>query len=92
MREPKVLELLFANYECYSHILQQIFLYLDSYTLKNLLMASKEMNFFVKRAIWRNSRAKAIMKNRLSKRFVDHHVSIAQSHLFTGPFQLAEAA
>ena len=68
MREPLVLELLFGSYEAYSHILQQIFLYLDSYTLKSLLLASKEMNFLVKRVIWKNSRAKRILRKRLSER------------------------
>ena len=69
MREPFVLERLFASYEAYSHILQQIFLHLDSYTLKSLLLASKDMNLLVKRVIWKNSRAKRILRKRLSERY-----------------------
>ena len=65
MKEPNVLELLFECREVYAHILQQIFLSLDSQTLCNLRLVSSEMRDFVQRIIWNNLKARKILRNRL---------------------------
>ena len=68
MREQTALERLLDQNSSYGHILQQIFLQLDSESLKNLRLSSKKLNSLVLRHVWKNSRAYSICKRRLRSR------------------------
>lgn len=77
MREQTALEWLLEHSTIYGHILQQIFLHLDSQSLKNLRLASKKLNSLVLRNIWKNSRALAVCRERLKDRYNILSVQIA---------------
>ena len=68
MKEPSVLELLWQNCLCYEHILQTIFLYLDSSAIRNLKLASMEMRNFCERILWQNKRSNRCLQYRLKNR------------------------
>ena len=76
MREQTALEWLLEHSTIYGHILQQIFLHLDSQSLKNLRLASKKLNSLVLRNIWKNSRALTICRERLRNRYNIHRIQI----------------
>ena len=69
MKEPHVLELLWQNPLSYEHILQQIFLYLDSSTIRNLKCSNSEMRNYVQRLLWQNSKAQRCLTNKLKNRY-----------------------
>ena len=77
MREQTALEWLLEHSTIYGHILQQIFLHLDSQALKNLRLASKKLNSLILRNIWKNSRALAVCRERLKNRYNILSVQIA---------------
>lgn len=64
---PTVCELLFNRRTSYTHILIEIFLFLDSRSLKCLKCASKAMKGFVDDHLWRNKRSKKALKRRLKQ-------------------------
>ena len=68
MKEPHVLELLWQNRSWCEHILQDIFLHLDSSTIRSLKCASKDMQDFIQRTLWNNSRAVNNLKSKLKVR------------------------
>ena len=76
MREQTALEWLLEHSTIYGHILQQIFLHLDSQSLKNLRLASKKLNSLVLRNIWKNSRALTVCRERLRNRYSMHRIQI----------------
>ena len=69
MKEPTALQLLWENNLCYEHILQQIFLYLDSSSVRNLKLSSMEMRNFVQRVLWQNKRSNRCLHYRLKNRW-----------------------
>ena len=81
MKEPTVLQLLWQNSLCYEHILQQIFLYLDSSSIRNLKLSNMELRNFVQRVLWQNKRSHRCLHYRLKNRWV-HSVwkSLKMSH------------
>ena len=68
MREQTALEKLLEHSTIYGHILQQIFLHLDTQSLRNIRLASRKLNSLVIRYIWKNSRALSLCKQRLLSR------------------------
>lgn len=68
MREKTALESLLEHENIYGHILQQIFLQLDSQSLKETRLASKKLNSLVLRHVWKNSRALSLCKQRMISR------------------------
>ena len=68
MRDQTTLERLLEHHTTYGHIIQQIFLQLDSQSLKSIRLASKKLNYLVLRHVWKNSRALSICKQRLRSR------------------------
>jgi len=65
MKEPHVLEVLWQNPLSYEHIMQQIFLYLDSSTIRSLKCSNSEMRNYVQRLLWQNSKAQKCLTNKL---------------------------
>lgn len=69
MKEISVLEVLFRHREAYGHILQQVFLFLDPKSLRNIRLASVELRRFVDKRIWKSSRSREILHRRLMRRW-----------------------
>lgn len=68
-----VLERLFANRVSFGHILQEIFLNLDSRTLKNLRLCNQDLRQFTDRILWRNSRGKNRLFHKLTRNWKERN-------------------